>query len=49
MERLASEGLITLATASLDETLDRLGLPLEFAPGEQSASERLAELRRDER
>lgn len=49
LERLAAEGLVTLATADLDEVMERLGLPLEIAPGEQSPSERLAELRRDER
>ena len=29
--------------------MDRLGLPLEIPPGVQPPSERLAELRRDER
>ena len=49
LERLASEGLVTLATEDLDEVMDRLGLPLEIPPGVQPPSERLAELRRDER
>ena len=49
LERLAAEGLVTLATENLDEVMERLGLPLEMAPDEQSPSERLAELRRDER
>ncbi|MXW94503.1 MAG: type II toxin-antitoxin system prevent-host-death family antitoxin [Acidimicrobiaceae bacterium] len=49
LERLAAEGLVTLATENLDEVMERLGLPLEIPPGEQSPSERLAELRRDER
>lgn len=49
LERLASEGLVTLATEDLGEVMDRLGLPLEIPPGVQSPSERLAELRRDER
>ena len=49
LERLAAEGLVTLATENLDEVMDRLGLPLEIPPGVQPPSERLAELRRDER
>lgn len=49
LERLAAEGLVTLATEDLDEVMERLGLPIEIPPGEQSPSERLAELRRDER
>ena len=49
LERLAAEGLVTLATENLDEVTDRLGLPLEIPPGVQPPSERLAELRRDER
>lgn len=49
LERLAAEGLVTLATENLDEVMERLGLPLEMAPDEQSPIERLAELRRDER
>ena len=49
LERLAAEGLVTLATENLDEVMERLGLPLEIPPGQQSPSERLAELRRDER
>ena len=49
LERLAAEGLVTLATENLDEVMERLGLPIEIPPGEQSPSERLAELRRDER
>ena len=49
LERLASEGIITLATEDLDEVMDRLGLPLEIPPGVQPPSERLAELRRHER
>lgn len=48
LERLAAEGLVTLATADLDEVMERLE-PIEIPPGEQSPSERLAELRRDER
>ncbi len=48
LERLAAEGLVTLATADLDEVMERLE-PIEIPPGEQSLSERLAELRRDER
>ena len=49
LERLAAEGLVTLATEDLDEVMDRLGLPREIPPGVQPPSERLAELRRDER
>ena len=49
LERLAAEGLVTLATENLGEVMERLGLPIEIPPGEQSPSERLAELRRDER
>ena len=49
LERLAREGIITLATEDLDEVMDRLGLPLEIPPGVQPPSERLAELRRHER
>ena len=49
LERLAVEGLVELATEDLDEVMDRLGLPLEIPPGVQPPSERLAELRRDER
>ncbi len=49
LERLAAEGLVTLATENLDEVTERLGLPLTIAPDQQSPSERLAELRRDER
>ena len=49
LEQLASEGLVTLATKDLDEVLERHGLPLEIPPGVQPPSERLAELRRDER
>lgn len=49
LERLAAEGLVTLATEDPDEVMDRLGLPLEIPPGVQPPSERLAELRRDER
>lgn len=48
LERLAAEGLVTLATENLDEVLERLE-PIEIPPGEQSPSERLAELRRHER
>ena len=48
LERLASEGIITLATKDLDEVLDSLE-PIEIPPGVQSPSERLAELRRYER
>ena len=48
LERLASEGLVTLATKDLDEVLERLE-PVKIPPGVQSPSERLAELRRDER
>ncbi len=48
LERLAAEGLVTLATANLDEVMERNG-PIELPPGEQTPSERLAELRRDER
>lgn len=49
LERLAREGIITLATEDLDEVMDRLGLPMEIPPGVQPPSERLAELRRHER
>ena len=49
LEQLASEGLVTLATEDPGEVLDRLGLPMEIPPEVQSPSERLAELRRDER
>ena len=54
LQRLASEGLVTLATEPLDEVIERLVLPLEIAadrqsPDRQSPSERLAKLRRDER
>ena len=49
LERLAAEGLVTLATQDLDEVMERLGLPLEIPVDQQSPSERLAELRRDER
>lgn len=49
LERLAREGIITLATEDIDEVMDRLGLPLEIPPGVQPPSERLAELRRHER
>lgn len=48
LERLAAEGLVTLATEDLHEVMERLE-PIEIPPGEQSLSERLAELRRDER
>ena len=48
LERLAAEGWVTLATENLDEVMERLE-PIEIPPGEQSPSERLAELRRDER
>lgn len=48
LERLAAEGLVTLATEDLDEVMERLE-PIEIPPGEQSPSERLAELRRHER
>ncbi|MDE0162843.1 MAG: type II toxin-antitoxin system prevent-host-death family antitoxin [Acidimicrobiaceae bacterium] len=48
LERLAAEGLVTLATENLDEVMERLE-PIEIPPGEQSPSERLAELRRHER
>ena len=48
LERLASEGIITLATEDLDEVMDRHE-PIKVPPGVQSPSERLAELRRDER
>ncbi|MCY4422700.1 MAG: hypothetical protein OXC06_06475 [Acidimicrobiaceae bacterium] len=48
LERLASEGLVTLATKDLDEVLERLE-PVKIPPGVQPPSERLAELRRDER
>ena len=48
LERLAAEGLVTLATENLDEVMERIG-PIELPPGEQTPSERLAELRRDER
>ena len=48
LERLASEGLVTLATKDLDEVLERLE-PVKIPPGVQSPGERLAELRRDER
>jgi len=48
LERLAAEGLVTLATENLDEVLERLE-PIEIPPGEQSPSERLAGLRRHER
>ena len=49
LDRLISEGLVTPPTKDLDEVMDRLGLPLEIPPGVQPPSERLAELRRDER
>ncbi len=45
LERLASEGLADPPSEDLSAALDRLGLPIE---GNQ-VSERLAELRRDER
>ena len=48
LERLAAEGLVTLATEDIDEVMERLE-PIEIPPGEQSPSERLAELRRHER
>ena len=48
LERLAAEGLVTLATEDIHEVMERLE-PIEIPPGEQSPSERLAELRRDER
>ncbi len=48
LERLAAEGLVTLATEDLDEVMERLE-PIEIPPGEQSPSERLVELRRHER
>jgi len=48
LERLAAEGLVTLATENLDEVMERLE-PIEIPPGEQSPSERLAGLRRHER
>ncbi len=50
LERLAAEGLVTLATENLDEVMERHGLPLAHDPRTgPSPSERLAELRRDER
>ena len=48
LEQLAAEGLVELATEDLDEVMERLK-PIEIPPGEQLPSERLAELRRDER
>ena len=45
LERLASEGLADLPSEDLSAALDRLDLPLDGYP----VSERLAELRRDER
>lgn len=48
LERLAAEGLVTLATEDIHEVMERLE-PIEIPPGGQSPSERLAELRRDER
>ena len=49
LERLAAEGLVTLATENLDEVMERLE-PLPHDPHSgPSPSERLAELRRDER
>lgn len=48
LERLASEGVITLATEDLDEVMDRHE-PIKVPPSVQSPSERLAELRRYER
>ena len=48
LERLAADGHVTLATENLSDVMERTA-PIEIPPGEQSASERLAELRRDER
>ena len=48
LERLASEGIITLATEDLDEVMASHE-PIRVPPGVQSPSERLAELRRHER
>lgn len=49
LERLAAEGLASLANEGLSAALERLGPPLEVPPEGHSPSERLAELRRDER
>ena len=49
LERLAAEGLASLANESLSSALERMGPPLEVPSGEPSGSELLAELRRDER
>ena len=49
LERLADEGLASLATESFDEAFERLGPPIVVSSEMLSPSERLAELRRDER
>lgn len=49
LEQLSSEGLVSLATEDFDDLLDSLGLPLEISSGVVSASQRLIELRDDER
>ena len=49
LERLADEGLASLAAESFEEAFERLGPPIEVASEVPSPSERLAELRRDER
>ena len=48
LERLAAERHLTLATKNLSDVMKKVA-PIEIPPGEQSPSERLAELRRDER
>ena len=47
LERLAAEGHLTLATKNLSDVMKKV-VPIEIPPGEQSPSERLVELRRDE-
>lgn len=49
LEQLVSEGLVSLATEDFDGLLDSLGTPLEIASDMMSTSQRLAELRDDER
>lgn len=49
LERLAAEGLASLANEDLSAALERLGPPLEDPHEGASPSERLAELRSDER
>ena len=49
LERLVDEGLVNRAGEGFDEAFERLGPPIVISSEVPSSSERLTELRRDER